>query len=38
MFGGSSEQLVMSLIKNRQIDAGKIARLSKKLDEEGGEG
>jgi BlaI family transcriptional regulator, penicillinase repressor len=29
MFGGSSEQLVMSLIK--------IAKLSKKLDEEGGE-
>ena len=37
MFGGSSEELVMSLIKNRQIDAEKIARLSKKLDEEGGE-
>jgi BlaI family transcriptional regulator, penicillinase repressor len=37
MFGGSSEELVMSLIKNRQIDAGKIAKLSRKLDEEGGE-
>ena len=36
MFGGSSEQLVMSLIKSRQIDAAKIAKLSKKLDEEGG--
>jgi predicted transcriptional regulator len=35
MFGGSSEELVMSLIKNRQIDAGEIARLSRKLDEEG---
>jgi BlaI family transcriptional regulator, penicillinase repressor len=35
MFGGSSEELVMSLIKNRQIDAGKIARLSRKLDEAG---
>ena len=35
MFGGSSEELVMSLIKNRQIDAGKIAKLSKKLDEAG---
>jgi BlaI family penicillinase repressor len=34
MFGGSSEGLVMSLIKDRQIDAEKIARLSKKLDEE----
>jgi predicted transcriptional regulator len=37
MFGGSSEELVMSLIKSRQIDAAKIAKLSKKLDEEGGE-
>ena len=37
MFGGSSEQLVMSLIKSRQIDPAKIAKLSKKLDEEGGE-
>jgi BlaI family transcriptional regulator, penicillinase repressor len=36
MFGGSSEELVMSLIKSRQIDAGKIAKLSKRLDEEGG--
>jgi predicted transcriptional regulator len=35
MFGGSSEELVMSLIKNRQIDADEIARLSRKLDEEG---
>src|ERR1700727_3547187 len=33
MFGGSSEELVMSLIKNRQIDAEQIARLSRKLDE-----
>ena len=38
MFGGSSEELVMSLIKSRQIDAGKIARLSKELDERGGRG
>src|SRR5580698_3261368 len=36
MFGGSSEELVMSLIKSRQIDAKKIAELSKRLDEEGG--
>jgi BlaI family penicillinase repressor len=35
MFGGSSEELVMSLIKSRQIDAEQIARLSRKLDEEG---
>jgi predicted transcriptional regulator len=36
MFGGSSEDLVMSLIKNRQIDAKKIAELSKRLEEEEG--
>jgi predicted transcriptional regulator len=36
MFGGSSEQLVMSLIKSKQIDAKKIAELTKRLDEEGG--
>ncbi len=36
MFRGSSEALVMSLIKNRQIDAKKIAELSKRLEEEGG--
>jgi predicted transcriptional regulator len=35
MFGGSSEELVMSLIKSRQIDAKKIAELSKRLEEEG---
>ena len=37
MFGGSSEELVMSLIKSRQIDAAKIAKLSKRLDEGGDE-
>ena|SRR5690242_17799346 len=31
MFGGSSEELVMSLIKSRQIDAKKIAELSRRL-------
>jgi predicted transcriptional regulator len=31
MFGGSSEELVMSLIKSRQIDPKKIAELSKRL-------
>jgi predicted transcriptional regulator len=38
MFGGSSEELVMSLIKSRQLDAKTIARLSRKLEEieEGG--
>jgi len=35
MFGGSTEELVMSLIKSRQIDAKKIAELSKRLEEEG---
>ena len=36
MFGGSSEELVMSLIKSRQIDAKKIAELGKRLEEDGG--
>src|SRR6202789_1308324 len=36
MFGGSSEELVMSLIKTRQIDPKKIVELSKRLEEEGG--
>jgi predicted transcriptional regulator len=36
MFGGSSEELVMSLIKSKQIDAEQIARLTKKLEKEGG--
>ncbi len=35
MFGGSSEELVMSLIKTRQIDARKILELSKRLEKEG---
>ncbi len=34
MFGGSSEELVMSLIKDRQLDAGQIARLSRQLEEQ----
>lgn len=37
MFGGSSEELVMSLIKNKQIDPKRIAELSKRLEEEGGD-
>jgi predicted transcriptional regulator len=36
MFGGSSEELVMSLIKSRQLDAKKIAELSKRLEKDGG--
>jgi predicted transcriptional regulator len=36
MFGGSSEELVMSLIKTRQIDPKRIAELTKRLEEEGG--
>lgn len=35
MFGGSNEELVMTLIRNRQIDARKIAELSRSLEEEG---
>jgi len=35
MFGGSSEDLVMSLIKSKQINAKKIAKLSKRLEKEG---
>jgi BlaI family transcriptional regulator, penicillinase repressor len=36
MFGGSSEELVMSLIKSRQIDPEKIAELTRRLEEEEG--
>ena len=32
MFGGSSEELVMSLIKSRQIDPKKISELSRKVE------
>ena len=34
MFGGSADELVMSLIKNRQIDPKRIAELSRRLQEE----
>ncbi|HZY63466.1 MAG TPA: BlaI/MecI/CopY family transcriptional regulator [Edaphobacter sp.] len=34
MFGGSSEELVMSLIKSRQLDAKKVAELGRKLEAE----
>lgn len=34
VFGGSTEALVMSLIKNRQIDAEKLAELTRRLEAE----
>jgi predicted transcriptional regulator len=37
MFGGSSEELVMSLIKSRQVDLDRIAELSRKLATQEGE-
>jgi BlaI family penicillinase repressor len=37
MFGGSADELVMSLIKNRQIDPKRIAELTRRLEEEGGD-
>ena len=36
MFGGSSEELVMSLLKSRQLDPEKIAELTRRLEEEEG--
>ena len=37
MFGGSSEELVMSLLKNGQINAKKLAELTERFNEEEGE-
>jgi BlaI family penicillinase repressor len=37
MFGGSADELVMSLIKSRQIDPKRIAELSRRLEEESGD-
>ena len=34
MFGGSSEELVMSLLKSRQIDAARLAELTRRFHEE----
>lgn len=34
MFGGSSEDLVMSLLKNGQIDADRLAELTRRFNEE----
>ena len=37
MFGGSSEELVMSLLKSRQIDARRLAKLSERFSKAKGE-
>ncbi len=37
MFGGSSEELVMSLLKNREIDGKKLADLTERFNKEAGE-
>jgi hypothetical protein len=34
MFGGSSEELVMSLVKNKHLDATSLAALAAKLESE----
>ena len=34
LFGGSSEELVMSLVKSRQVDLERIAELGRKLEQE----
>lgn len=34
MFGGSSEELVMSLLKSRQIDAARLAELTRRFNQE----
>jgi BlaI family transcriptional regulator, penicillinase repressor len=34
MFGGSSEELVMSLLKNGEIDADRLAELTRRFNEE----
>ena len=38
MFGGSTEELVMSLIKSRQIDAKQLLKLSRRLEEDEADG
>ena len=37
MFGGSSEELVMSLLKSKQIDAKKLAKLTERFSKEKGD-
>ena len=34
MFGGSTDELVMSLIKSRQIDAKRLAELSRRVQQQ----
>jgi BlaI family transcriptional regulator, penicillinase repressor len=34
MFGGSNEELVMSLIRNRDVDPERIAKLSRQLEQD----
>jgi BlaI family penicillinase repressor len=38
MFGGSSEELVMSLLKSRQIDAKRLAKLTQRFNKDSGDG
>ena len=38
MFGGSSEELVMTLVKSREVDPERIARLSRELEVRGARG
>ena len=38
MFGGSSEELVMSLLKSRQIDARRLAKLTEQFNKMKGDG
>jgi BlaI family penicillinase repressor len=37
MFGGSSEELVMSLLQNRHIDAKRLAELTRRFNQETGD-
>jgi BlaI family transcriptional regulator, penicillinase repressor len=37
LFGGSSEELVMSLLKSRQIDAKRVAKLSEQFNKKKGD-
>jgi predicted transcriptional regulator len=37
MFGGSSEELVMSLLKSRQIDAKRLAKLTQRFNQTKGD-
>lgn len=37
MFGGSSEELVMSLLKSRQIDARRLAKLTERFNKDKGD-